>query len=112
MQLVLRWGLNALALYAVTAVVPGIQLSGAYAAFITVLVLALVNAVIRPLIILLTLPINIITLGLFTLVINGCMFWLVSTVVKGFAVTNFTAAFLGALVFSILSWIISQLLKG
>lgn len=107
-----RWGLNALALFFTTSVIPGLHLTGLYAALLTVLVLGLVNALIRPILIVLTLPINILTLGLFTLVINGLLFWLVSTAVKGFTVDTFTAAFLGALVFSILSWIISQLLKG
>lgn len=112
MYIIFRWALNALALYFTASVVPGIHLTGAYAAFITVLVLGLVNALIRPILIILTLPINILTLGLFTFVINGLLFWLVSTWIKGFTVDGFIAAFLGALVFSIISWIISQLLKG
>lgn len=112
MYILFRWMLNALALFFTASVIPGLHLTGFYAALITVLVLGLVNAFIRPLLVVLTLPINILTLGLFTLVINGLLFWLVSTLVKGFTVENFTAAFLGALVFSIISWIISQLLKG
>lgn len=112
MYIIFRWALNALALYFTASVVPGLYLTGVYAALITVLILGLVNALIRPILIVLTLPINILTLGLFTLVINGLLFWLVSTWVKGFTVEHFTAAFLGALLFSIISWIISQLLKG
>lgn len=112
MYILFRWTLNALALFFTASVIPGLHLTGFYAALITVLVLGLVNAFIRPLLVVLTLPINILTLGLFTLVINGLLFWLVSTLVKGFTVENFTAAFLGALVFSIISWIVSQLLKG
>lgn len=112
MYILLRWLLNALALFFTTSVISGLHLTGFYAALITVLVLGLVNAIIRPLLVVLTLPINILTLGLFTLVINGFLFWFVSTAVKGFTVETFSAAFLGALLFSILSWIISQLLKG
>lgn len=112
MYIIFRWALNALALFFTASVVPGLHLTGFYAALITVLVLGLVNAFIRPLLVLLTLPINILTLGLFTFVINGFLFWLVSTWVKGFTVDGFLAAFLGALVFSVISWIISQLLKG
>ena len=68
------------------------------------LVIGLVNALIRPILLVLTLPINVVTLGLFTLVVNALMFWLASSVVKGFDVADFKAAFLGALVFWLVSW--------
>lgn len=112
MSLLLRWLLNALTLLAIAYYLPGVAVSGFYAALITALVLGLVNAVIRPILVLLTLPINILTLGLFTLVINGLLFWFVSTIVKGFTVAGFWPAFFGALILSIVSWIISGLLKG
>lgn len=112
MYLILRWVLNALVLLGVAYFVPGIQVSGFYAALISALVLGLVNAVIRPLLILLTLPVNILTLGLFTLVINAFLFWFVSTVVKGFTVAGFWPAFWGALLFSLVSWLLSELLQS
>lgn len=111
MRLLLRWILNALALLGLAYIVPGIAISGWYAALITVLILGLVNALIRPLCILLTLPLTIVTLGLSTLVINGLLFWFVSTVVKGFDVAGFVPAFVGALVMTIVSWVLSVVLK-
>lgn len=109
MQLLLRWILNALALLLVTRVVPGVTVDGFYSALIVALVLGVVNALIRPILIFLTLPINILTLGLFTFVINALMFWFVSTLVKGFQVSGFAAAFWGALVLWAVSWITNAL---
>ena len=106
---ILRWVINALFLFILTYTVPGIQVSSYYYALLVVAVLGLVNALIRPIIIVLTLPINILTLGLFTLVINGFMFWLVASMLSGFSVTNYWAAFFGALVYALLSMLISYL---
>ena len=75
------------------------------------LLLGFVNAIIRPLLVLITLPITILTLGLFTLVINGLMFWMVSGLVEGFVVPGFWAAFWGALVYSLLTWMVSLALS-
>jgi len=111
MHLLLRWILNALALLLVTRVVPGVTVDGFYSALIVALVLGIVNALIRPILIFLTLPINLLTLGLFTFVINALMFWFVSTLVKGFQVSGFTAAFWGALVLWAVSWITNSLLS-
>jgi len=111
MRLLLRWFLNAAVLMLLAYYLPGITVSGWYAAIIAALVLGLVNALIRPILILLTLPVNILTLGLFTLVINALMFWFVGTVVKGFAVAGFWPAFWGALIMSAVSWILSGLMK-
>lgn len=104
-MLLLRWLLNALALLAVSYLVPGFVVDSLYAAFITALVLGLVNATIRPILLLLTLPINLLSLGLFTLVINAFMILFVATIVKGFDVVNFTAAFWAGIVL----WLISLL---
>jgi len=101
-MLLVRWLLNTLVLILVSIIVPGIQFSSFWSALITSAVFGLINALIRPLIIVLTLPINILTLGLFTLIINALMFWLASNIVKGFEVQNFASAFWGALVY----WII------
>ena len=111
MQLLLRWVLNAGTLLVLAYYLPGLEVSGFYAALITALVLGLVNAVIRPLIILLTLPISILTLGLFTFIINALLFWFVSTVVEGFEVAGFWPAFWGALIMSLVSWVLGLLLK-
>ena len=111
MKILLRWIINALAILGIAYYLPGVGVSGFYAALIVALILGLVNALIRPLLIILTLPINILTLGLFTLIINALMFWLVSTIVKGFYVTGFWPAFWGALIMSIVSWVVSGFLK-
>ena len=105
MQLLLRWLLNALALIAVANIVPGIHIDTFYHALIAALILGLVNALVRPLLILLTLPVTVLTLGLFVLVINALMILLVSTIVQGFSVASFSAAFLAAIVL----WVISML---
>ena len=106
---ILRWVINALLLMLIPYLVPGIEVASFFTALVVAVVLAAVNAIIRPFVILLTLPINILTLGLFTLVINGLMFYLVSAIVKGFTVSNFWAAFFAALIYSILSMAISSL---
>jgi len=111
MRLLFRWLINAGTLILLATYLPGIAVSGWYSALIAALVLGLINALIRPLIILLTLPANILTLGLFTLVINALMFWFVATLVKGFTVAGFWPAFWGALIMSVVSWVISGLLK-
>ena len=111
MKLLLRWLINALTLLAIAYYLPGIEVAGFYAALVTALVLGLVNALIKPLFIFFTLPINILTLGLFTFVINALLFWFVSTIVEGFEVAGFWAAFSGALALTIVSWIVSMFFK-
>lgn len=111
MNLIIRWLVNALALVGIAYYLPGIGVSGFYAAFITALVLGLLNAIIKPIIVFFTLPINILTLGLFTLVINTLLFWFAGTVVKGFVVSGFWPAFWGALVMAVVNWLLSSILK-
>lgn len=110
MRLLLGWAINALALMALPYLLPGIQLRGFGAALIVALVLGFLNALIRPVLIVLTLPINLLTLGLFTLVINGLLFWVTARLVGGFEVLGFWWAVLGAIVYSLISWAISSLL--
>lgn len=105
-----RWILNAAALYCTAYVMDGITLTGVPAALVAALVWGLVNTVIRPLINLITLPINILTVGLFTFIVNGFLLWLVADVVNGFEVANLWAGILGAFVLSIFSSILSALL--
>jgi len=107
---ILRWVVNAVLLMLIPYVVPGIEMKNFGTALVAALVLAFVNALIKPILILLTLPINLLTLGLFILVINALMFWLVSAIVKGFYISGFWPAFLAALVFSIFSLVLNYLL--
>ena len=105
----LRWLLSAFAMFAAAWIVPGIRVANAWSALLAALVIGLLNVLVRPMLIFLTLPVNILTLGLFTFVINGILFYLAGTIVKGFDVVNFHAAFFGALVYWIAMWIASGL---
>jgi len=109
---IFRWILNALVMMFLAYVVTGFIVESFYTALIVALVLALVNAFIRPIILILTLPINILTLGLFTLIVNGFMFWLVSTIVKGFTIINFWSAVVAAVIYSIISMLIGYFDRG
>ena len=113
MRILLVWLLNTLALIAVAYLMPAITVTSFWSALVAALILGLVNAVIRPVLILLTLPVTVVTLGLFILVINGLLFWFVGSFVEGFVVQGFWAGFFGAILFSIVSWALSALvLKG
>ena len=112
MYLLIRWILSALSVIVVAYVVPGVHVTTFWSALIAALMIGLVNALIRPFILLLTLPVNILTLGLFTLIINALMFWLAASIVKGFDVNGFAAAFWGALVYWLVSWVVNGLFKG
>lgn len=104
MKLLLIWALNALALIAVPHFVPGIRVDGFADALIAAFFLGLVNTLIRPLLLLLTLPVTLLTLGLFIFVINGLLFWFVGSVLRGFVVEGFWPGVLGAVLYSIFSW--------
>ncbi len=110
MKLIIRWLINAFVLILIAQFVSGIEVTGLYVAIITTALLALVNALIKPILVILTLPINILTLGVFTLVINALLFWFVSSFVDGFVVAGFTTAFLGALIMSLASWFINMMI--
>ena len=110
LKLLLVWVINAVALLAVAYLMPSIMVANFTTALIAALVLGLVNAVIRPILILLTLPATILTLGLFIFVINGLLFWLVGTYLQGFTVAGFWAGVVGAIVYSLVSWALSALL--
>ncbi len=109
-RILLLWLINTVALFALPLLMPSIQIDRFTTALIAVLVLGLVNTLIRPILILLTLPVTMITLGLFILVINGLMFWAASDIVSGFQVADFPSAVLGALLYSVMSWFLSALL--
>ena len=113
MRILLVWLLNALALVAVAYVVPGIVVASFTSALVAALILGLVNAVIRPILVVLTLPVTILTLGLFIFVINALLFWFVGSFVKGFEVQGFLAGLIGSILFSIVSWALAALvLRG
>ncbi|ADI02616.1 MAG TPA: phage holin family protein [Syntrophothermus lipocalidus] len=107
---VVRWLANIIAIIITAAIVPGFEVT-VTGAIIGSVFLGIVNAIIRPVIIVLTLPINILTLGLFTLVINGLMLWLTASVIKGFDVSGFWAAVLSALIISVVSAVLSWVVK-
>ena len=101
-----------MALIGVAYLVPGVTVASFTSALVAALILGLVNAVIRPILILLTLPATILTLGLFIFVINGLLFWFVGSFIQGFHVAGFWSAFFGAILYSIISWALSVLLLG
>lgn len=112
MGLLLRIIVNAVALLAVAYLVPGISVTGFVGALIAAVVLGVVNAVLKPILIILSLPLEIITLGLFTFVINALLFWFVGQLGLGLAVHGFWPALIGSIVLSIVSMILSALVRG
>ncbi len=105
MRIVIRVLINALAIYVAAALVPGITLRSLGAALIAGLVLGIINAIARPVLVLLTLPFTLLTFGLFLLVLNAVCLWVTSVFVPGFEVVGVKAAFLGALLVSAVSWL-------
>jgi putative membrane protein len=110
MRLLLVWILNAIALLAVAYLYPGVQVEDWKAAAVAALVLGLVNTLVKPVLVILTLPVTIVTLGLFLLVLNALLFWAVASMVPGFHVNSFWAALLGALLYSVIGWLLSMLI--
>jgi putative membrane protein len=111
-NLLVVWLINALALLALPYVVPSVQVDGFVTALVAALVLGFVNTLIRPVLVLLTLPVTLLTLGLFIFVINGLLFWMVANLLDGFHVAGFGAAVLGAIVYALISWAASALVFG
>ena len=103
-----RWILLALSLILVAKIVPGMAISGFFAALVAVVAIALVNIFIKPLAMFLTLPINILTFGLFTIVVNTILFGLAAFFVPGFSIGGFFPAFLGSILYSIMSLIVNM----
>jgi putative membrane protein len=110
MRLLITWLINAAALFAVPYLMKTVYVENFTTALIAALVLGLVNVLIRPLLVLLTLPVTVLTLGLFIFVINGLLFWAVANFVGGFYVAGFWSAFAGAILYSLISWALSALL--
>ena len=111
-MLLLVWILNAVALLIVAYILPGITVASFGSALIAALVLGLLNAVVKPVLVLLTLPLTIVTLGLFLLVLNALVFWLAGSILKGFQVEGFWWAVIGAIVYSIVSTALAGLLAS
>lgn len=105
-MLILRWLLNALALILVSKLLSGFHVDTIWAAIIAAAILGIVNVIIRPILLLLSLPVNILSLGLFTFVINGLMLWLVASIVKGFTIDTFGTAIFAAVIL----WVVSMVL--
>ncbi len=106
MKIIVRWALLAAALLLVAYLYPGVTVAGFGSALIAAFVLGLLNTLVRPLLVLLTLPVTLLTLGLFLFVINALMFWAAASVLQGFGVTGFVAALVGSLLYSVCSVII------
>jgi putative membrane protein len=110
-RLILLWILNAVALLAVAWLLPNsIHVASFGSALLAALILGLVNALVRPVLLVLTLPVTLLTLGLFIFVLNGLMFWLAGSLIDGFVVAGFWPAVFGSMVYSVVSWALSGLL--
>lgn len=110
-SLLLIWILNAVALLVVAYILPGITVASFGSALIAAVLLGFLNALVKPILIVLTLPITIVTLGLFLFVLNALVFWLAGSIIKGFVVNGFWWAVLGAIVYSIVSGILIGLVQ-
>jgi putative membrane protein len=108
----LRWSINLVALVAAGVYVNGVRIQSVSAGILAAGILGIVNAVIRPVVLIFTFPINLLTLGLFTLVINAAMLKIVAALVPGFIVETFGAAFFAALLISIISWLLNIFVSG
>jgi len=111
MKLLVKWLLSATALLAVAYVYSGVQVTSFTAALIAAFVIGLFNTVLRPILVILTLPVTVVTLGLFLFVINALMFWAASAVLDGFKVSGFGAALLGSLIYSVFGIVIESALE-
>lgn len=109
MKLIAAWIVNALALIGVAYFVPGIHVQNFLIAAVAAVVIGLANMLIKPILVIFTLPVTIITLGLFIFVINGVLFWGVGHFLQGFAVDTLKAGIIGAFAYSVISWILSAI---
>ena len=110
MRILLSWLINAAALFLLPYVFRWVDVDSVQSALIAALILGLVNALVRPVLFVLTLPVTVLTLGLFIFVLNGLLFWAVGSFAPGFRVTGFWAGVFGAIVYSLISWALAALL--
>lgn len=106
MKIIINWLLYAVAIMITAYILPGVTLTGIVPALILAVVLGAINAIIKPVLLLITLPLNILTLGLFTFVINALLIMLAAAIVAGFSVSSFWWAMLFAVVLSVVNWVI------
>jgi putative membrane protein len=111
MKLIFKWLLSAMALLAVAHLYSGVVVTSFVAALIAAFVLGLLNTIVRPIFVILTLPLTLLTLGLFLFVINALMFYMASGLLEGFKVNGFTAALIGSLLYSIAGMVIEAALE-
>ena len=112
MRFLLRVVIVALGLWLATELVSGIRIATPGSLLIAAVLLGVCNALVRPILVILTLPVTLLTLGLFLFVINALLFWLVANVVQGFAVSGFFAALIGSLLYSVITLLTSWILFG
>ncbi len=112
MKLIAKWLLSAASLLLVAYVYTGVQVSSFTAALIAAFVIGLFSVVLRPILVVLTLPVTVITLGLFLFVINALLFWAAAAVLDGFQVRGFLAALLGSLIYSVLGLVVDSALES
>lgn len=110
MSLIARFILSILGLLVIAHYIPGIELSGLYIAAIVAVIFAVLNITIKPILYMLTLPITLITFGLFAFVVNAFLFWFTASFIEGFEVDGFIPAFIGSVAYSILSWVINKVI--
>ncbi len=108
MKIILHWIILSASVLLATKIISGVSLSHLWIALIVGACLTLFNMFIKPVVNILTLPINIVTLGLFSLVVNGLLFWYLGTVINGFSVNTFGAAFFGAILVSVINWVLKK----
>ena len=111
MKLLAKWLLSAAALLAVAYLYSGVQIQSYSSALIAALVIGLLNSVVRPILVILTLPVTVITLGLFLFVINALRFWAAASLLSGFHVSGFAGALIGSLIYSVLGIVIDSALQ-
>jgi putative membrane protein len=112
MRLLLVWMINAAALFALPYIFSSIRVDSFTTALIVALILGLINAIVRPILFVLTLPITLLTLGLFIFVLNGLLLWFVASFVSGFTIAGFWPAVFGAIVYSLISWAATSFILG
>jgi putative membrane protein len=111
MGLLIRWLILTIAIIVASYLLEGIHISGFFSAFFAAAILGILNALFRPILIILTLPINILTLGLFTFIINALMLKMASGVIPGFEVHGFWTAVFGSLIISLISWLLNSFIS-
>ena len=112
MRFILNWLVNAAALWVAVELLSGLAVSSTETLFLAALVIGLINSIVKPVLLILTIPITVLTLGVFYLVLNGLLLYLAAAVTPGFTIANFGSAFLGALIISIVSTMLHLLIKN